>query len=86
MERYSAKVLSKSLNQIVPLPTAHVVNILSNRVFKCLYFRPFKTKQDFLFRRFNVIEKLNAARTRAFGGLVQRLNKIMGIPSRENFP
>ena len=63
MERYSAKALSKSLNQIVHLPTAHVDNTLSNRVFTCLYFRPFKTKKDFLFRRFNVKEKLNTART-----------------------
>ena len=53
---YLAKAQSESLNQIVHSPTAHVDDVLFNRVFTCLCFRPFKTKNDFLFRRFNVIE------------------------------
>jgi len=53
---YLAKALSESLNQRTDLPTAHLDNVLSNCIFTCLYFRPFRTKKDFLFRRFNVIE------------------------------
>ena len=53
---YIAKAQSESLNQIVHLPTAHVDDVLFNCVFTCLYFLPFKPKNDFLFRRFNAME------------------------------